>query len=145
MKIGAVFFWSNFHKYKSGKLKGRWFIYLGKTVYGMKPERSHIGTTTTKLRYYEKGGYRHNNIIYRFSAGEFGFEEDCILDVDNDINAEFTSKIENNPEITVKGFLDNSSLEKLYVYIRDSKRIDKMVKQDIFHSFRSAGLNVRKP
>ena len=42
MKIGTVFFWDNLQVDLSGKIKSRWFIYLGKTPYGIDPPRSHL-------------------------------------------------------------------------------------------------------
>ena len=125
MKIGTVFFWDNLQVDLSGKIKSRWFIYLGKTPYGIDPPRSHLGTTTTQLRYYGVSGYRQHNITLRFSAGESGFEQDCILDIDKDIHSELTLKLENNSNIIIKGHLKKEKLEKLYDLIKSSNRIDK--------------------
>jgi hypothetical protein len=143
MRIGSVFYWDRFVQVH-GQWKARWFIYLGKTSYGVSPARAHVGTTTTQLLHYAAGGYRSQHRIMRFSRGEFGFQEDCVLDVDTDVQSAYVQRLESGEDITAKGCLDNQRLERLYELISSSHGIDKITKNEIFLCFRNAGIRVKR-
>ena len=143
MKVGTVLFWDQFVQVR-GQWKARWFIYLGKTSYGISPSRAHLGTTTTQLLYYDEGGYRSQHSVMRFSPGEFGFQEECVLNVDTDIQSALLSRLESGQDITTRGCLDSHRLERLFELISHSHGIDRITKQEIFASFRDAGIKIRR-
>lgn len=146
MRVGTVFFWNRYQRHPTADPKGRWFIYFGKTVYGLQPLLYHIGTTTTQLHYYRNDGIRKNNIIVQFTAKECGFESDCILDIDRDIFSDNANRIEGNSEIHIKGQIPDAKLRDIYLLISKSRNVAKMVKRDIFFCFRSDGIkNLPKP
>lgn len=143
MKVGTVLFWDRFVQV-GGQWKARWFIYLGKTSYGISPARAYLGTTTTQLLYYAEGGYRSQHSIMRFSRGEFGFQEECVLDVDTDIQSTLLRRLESGQDITTRGCLDSLRLQRLFQSISRSHGIDGITKQEIFASFRDAGIRIRR-
>jgi len=81
MQVGTVFKWLNFPYQSDGDKKDCYFVYFGKTGYGIKPVMFHCCTTTTQEWHYSSGK-RKNHHIYRFNANEYGFPRACILDFD---------------------------------------------------------------
>lgn len=83
MEIGD-FLWRNYPFAVTGKIKDRWFLYLGK--YKEDPFSECcilIPTATTQLHHFERGGSRagHSYVMIKASDG-FGFEADCVIDFD---------------------------------------------------------------
>ena len=140
MKAGTVFFWKDVRRDPSGRSKGRWFVYLGKTGYGSNPLLYHVATTTTRKEHYLPGAVRANHLRMDLRPEDGGFIERCILDVDQDIYSETAASIEENPNVEVKGTLTSPRLGDLFSLISSSRYISKPVKTDIFFCLREAGI-----
>ena len=81
--IGTVFKWINFPFQDDGEIKNRYFIYFGRSGFGVEPIMFHLFTTSTQLRHYHPvAGSRRNNRFFKFVADQYGFSSDCILDVE---------------------------------------------------------------
>ena len=144
MTVGTVFIWNNYEKISAFKSKRRWFIYLGKTGYGTIPVIVHAGTTTTQFQYYQKGHVRSRHKHMEFKRGKYGFNDDCLIDFDEDIHGISETKILSNEDIEMCGHIPNHLLVKMYSLIRISDN-SLMVRKDIFHSFRDSGIPGLKP
>ena len=138
MKVGTVFCWNRF-LHRGRESKNSWFIYLGKTGYGADPPHAYIGRTTTQLNYYAPGQYRARRKKMSFARGECGFEEECLLDVDEDIISTLMVEFEESTEIVLKGCLPDNKLRKLLQLILSSGN-SRLVKADIKSSFRGCGI-----
>ena len=150
MEVGAVFIWQSFpfSKFTQIEIKPRWFVYLGKTSIISSPIFVLLATTTTQLHHYERGGERNDHSIAKFRSGEFGFEQDCVLDVGWSFYADIPESvfIEYKADIDIKGRLPEQRLREIYNLILKSERIAKKVKKDIHHSFNMAGIEgLKKP
>ena len=150
MEVGTVFLWDNFpfSKLSGSSIKPRWFIYLGKTTITSSPIFVFLGTTTTQLHYYESNGERCGHLFIKFGEGEFGFEKDCVLDLDKDLYVQIKESIflSFEEDINIKGKLSEQKLREIYNLILKSRRIPKIIKRDIHHSFNMAGISgLRKP
>ena len=117
-------------------------MYLGRTSITGSPVFALLCTTTTQLHYYETGGERSGHLIVRFREGEFGFERDCVLDLDGSFYSDLEESllIRYESDIEIKGKLPEQKLREIYNLILRSKRISKKIKRDIHHSFNMAGI-----
>lgn len=125
-------------------------MYLGKTPITSSPVFVLLCTTTTKLHYYERGGERSSHAFVRFRGGEFGFESDCVLDLDGsfyaDIKETVFMKYKDQGDIEIKGNLIEQKLREIYNQILSSRMIPKRIKKDIHNSFNMAGItSLKKP
>lgn len=106
MRVGDVIRWSNFPdpRYQQPIGKARWFICLGKSSSITPPVFFYIHTTTTQIQKFQPVGPRENHPHLVFNAGEFGFEETCIIDFTEDFYSYPESDINRNASnIEIKG------------------------------------------
>ncbi len=92
--------------------------------------------------------FGHHNNPASLLRGEFGFDKDCVLDLDKDFYAHIEESIflSFKEDITIKGKLSEQNLREIYNLILKSQRIPKIIKKDIHHSFNMAGITgLRKP
>jgi len=140
-KVGTVFKWNNFPDPKIGsEIKPRWFIYLGASSIFSNPIISYISTTTTKIKDFDQGGKRESHNKIDFLKGNFPFEEDCVLDLDEGYYPIENSKLEIVEEIEIKGELDKNIMKRIYNGILKSEKYSKRVLLDIQNSFNQAGI-----
>ena len=148
MKPGTVFRWREFLYPKfGGESKARWFIYLGDTGPFSTPILAHICTTTTSLDDFEPGGNRanHRHLFIKRARYPF-FDEDCILDYDEEPYSSKKEVLESNPEIEVKGELDQNCMKDIYYGIWKSNYYSPKVVLDIHSSLNQIGITgLRKP
>jgi hypothetical protein len=147
MEAGTVFKWNNFKDRKyGGELKPRWFIYLGDTGILTNPIIAHISTTTTNKAAFEPGGSRYNHSICNFYARETPFEDDSILDINEAYYPIERDRLENNPDIEIKGRLTDDQMRMIYNRFRSSDQFSKKVLLDMHESFNKAGIiGLKKP
>ena len=133
MEIGTIFKWNNYPKSKDGIIKPRWFIYLGNSSILSDSQNVFLFTTTSKTALYESGQSRENNKnIMKFKEGEFGFDEDCVLDpffFKNNCTIEEFEKCKSDFE--TKGKLTNEKLRIFYENLYKENRIETIIKKDI--------------
>ena len=148
MKPGTVFKWKEFlyPKY-GGELKARWFIYLGDTGPFLTPIIAYICTTTTSLDDFKTGGDRanHRHLLIKKTKYPF-FDEDCILDYDEEPYFSEKKVLESNPKIEVKGELDRVCIKDIYYGIWKSPFYSPKVILDIHSSLNQIGITgLKKP
>ena len=148
MKPGAVFRWKEFPYPKyAGKIKARWFIYLGDTGLLSAHVIAHICTTTTSLDDFGPRRKRasHRHLLLKKTRYPF-FDEDCILDFDEWPYSVEKKSLENNPDIEIKGELDQECLKTIYYGIWKSSFYSPKIVLDIHTSLNQAGITgLRKP
>ena len=148
MKPGTVFRWNNFLYPKfGGATKARWFIYLGDTGFILTPIVIHCCTTTTSLEAFEPTGNKasHKHLSLKKIKYPF-FDEDCILDFDEEPYPFQKEDLENNPNIEIKGELDRECLKTIYYGIFKSNYYSPKIIIDIHASLNKVGITgLRKP
>ena len=135
MRIGTVFRWKNYPYPFDGEVKARWFVYLGRSSSFLMLLFARICTTTTQINHFKPDGKRKKHAFVKIKSGYYGFESDCILDLDS-ITTEVEERLlQDNPDIEIKGQITEDLLRKIYDKIRDSKYISKKIKIEIYHSY----------
>lgn len=81
MRIGTVFKWLDYPFQEDQKVKDRWFIYLGTSSILENPLCVYISTATTQTYHYQNQGKRSHHKCLPFKKGQFGFEQDCLVDL----------------------------------------------------------------
>lgn len=148
MDIGSVFRWNGYAKQKDGKLKARWFIYLGLSSILSNPQNVFLLPSTTQTELYKKGNRRQNHKkIKRFKKGSCGFEDESIVDIDffenNWVLHEFNRC---SSDMEVKGKVSSNILMQLYDLILSDYYIEKIIIVDIRRNLNSIGIfNLKKP
>jgi hypothetical protein len=145
---GDVFRWINFpHPKYGGGIKPRWFIYLGDTNPILEPNLVYICTTTTNIQDFQKGGRREFHCHFIFKKGKHPFDEECLVDFDEDFDAFPKGDLEGNPDIEPKGPLDVRTLRVIYEGILVSERYSRKNREDIYFSLKGLkGIgSLRKP
>jgi hypothetical protein len=134
---GDVFRWKDFPYPKIGsEVKPRWFIYLGHTNIFLDPVRVHLCTTTTNKQDFQKGGKRESHKHFLFEKGKHPFEEECLVDFNEDPDAFPKKDLENNPDVEPKGSLDARTLRIIYEGIYQSRRYSRRIREDIYFSLK---------
>ena len=146
MEVGDVFVWKNFPYPKHGNIKDRWFVFLGHTRFPDTPIFAFISTVTTQIQHYEKSGDRATHLFKKFKKGDFGFPEDCILDLDTIYDNIKLDKLTASPDTEIKGKIDTPTLKEIYSLLVLSQKISRKVKCYIYESFNYAGITgLKKP
>jgi hypothetical protein len=142
LKPGTVFKWNRFPYPKyGGEIKARWFIYLGDTGLLLTPIIAHLCTTTTSLEDFEPGGKRasHRSFLIKKTRYPF-FDEDCILDYDEEPYAVDKNSLQENATIETKGKLDRECLKTIYRGILASNHYSRKIILDIHTSLNQIGI-----
>ena len=141
LTAGDVFVWRRFPDVRDvgSRIKDRWFICLGFTTQIAPPVFVFLSTTTTQTRHYDRGGSRAGNIVLRFAAGEFGFPEDCLVDL-SEPPYDYDIQLLAADDISVEGRLDQNHLRRLYDCVLKSRVFPRKVKSDIHNSLNLAGI-----
>lgn len=148
MKPGTVFKWNNFPYPKfGGKIKARWFIYLGDTGLLSSPIIAHLCTTTTTLEDFKPMGKRATHRFFLFTKVKYPFfDQDCILDYDEEPYPEEKNSLLTNTSIEMKGELDNACLKTIYYGIWKSSYYPPKIVLDIHSSLNQIGIaGLKKP
>ena len=140
--VGDVIRWDNYPYPKSGDIKARWFIYLGRTSIVSTPVFAYLCTTTTQTAEFAPGQARGNHACRRFEARLFpAFEQDCILDFDEDIHPVTDAMLDScREQIAVKGRLDKDTMRNIYKQFFRPGVVSRMVMRDIQDSFNRDGI-----
>ncbi len=145
MNPGAVIKWKDFPDRIDGEIKPRWFVYLGCTDSLSRPVLAYICTTTTQKRHYKPGGKRSYHNFISINKNLYGFDEDCVLDLD----LYYTKNNEiiiNNKNIEIKGEISKEIIIQIYNKILNSRFYSNKIKNDIHYCFNNIGItNLRKP
>lgn len=146
LKVGDVIRWHDFPYPKAGIIKPRWFIYLGRSSTLTPPVFLYFCTTTTQLQHFIVGGDRSNHACRRFDVRQFSiFEEDCILDYDEEIYALLEDKfIKCKTNIEIKGTLDKDTIRNIYKQYLKSDVCSRMLLIDLHESFNRDGITELK-
>ena len=142
LKVGDVIRWNDFPYRRSGEIKPRWFIYLGRSSFITTPTYLYFCTTTTQLQHYAVGGQRSNHACKRFDVCQFPmFEENCILDYDQDIYDLLEDKfIKCKANIDIKGSLDSDTMRNIYKQYLKSDTCSPIILNDLHDSFNRDGI-----
>lgn len=146
MDLGDVFLWRNYPFAVTGKIKDRWFLYLG--TYKEDPFSDVvmlIPTATTQLHHFEAGGSRHGHSVVMISASEgYGFEADCVLDFDEVFYDTPKSDFDRYAgDMTIKGKISsNKKMKEIYEAIIRARDVDKIIKISIRNNFKDAGIKL---
>jgi len=147
--VGDIFKWNNFPDPRIGTtIKPRWFIYLGETGYLSQIQFLYLSTTTTQIQDFQPGGKRSSHDKFTFKKSNFPFfEEDCIIDFDEQIFSVPKTKIqEKKDDIEMMGNLNIDMLRMIYKRLLKSPYCAPMVLNDIHESFNRAGITqLKKP
>jgi len=129
--------WNVFPDQRAGGIKPRWFIYLGQSSIIIPPIFLYFCTTTTQLQHFNSGGDRSHHTIKRFDVRQFHmFEENCILDYDEDIYDLLEDKfIKCKANIDIKGSLDSDTMRNIYKQYLKSGNCSPMILNDLHDSF----------
>lgn len=147
MKLGTVIYWRNFPYQRHGLSKPRFFVYLGRTQYGDTKDDVYLFTTTSHTEYFDAGRKRADHLIVPFKQGEYGFSEDCVLDLDEKPHALTPPDIERcKKDIQYLDTLPTQKLREIYEKINRSNNQAGYVRSDIHNSFMVNGIeDISKP
>lgn len=148
MDIGTVFIWRNYPFAVAGKIKDRWFLYLGTHKEDPFSEIFLlIPTATTQLHHFELGGRRagHSFVYIRAKDG-YGFEADCAIDFDEvfyDISERVFTQYDSKGDIVVKGKIaDAPMLKRICNAIQRARDVDQCIKRSVKNNLKSIGVDV---
>ena len=146
LKIGDVIKWNNcpFRKDLKSKKKPRWWIYLGKRQDGS--SLLIMVTATTQTQYYKVGEDRFKNKRISIKKGDFGFNDDCLIDLDIGISYDEIAEAELSehqadiePISNIKETRE-TFMREIYNKICESRKTPLRIKKDIHYSFNLAGI-----
>lgn len=142
MRSGDIFRWNNFPdpKYDTKDIKARWFVYLGDTGKLSSPVISYILTATTNLALIGPGRVKHGHTVCRYHPNNSPFEQECIVDIDEGTYPVEAKKLEDNPDIEIKGPLTDQQMRELYNKLLRSRHYSKTELRDIHRCFNDAGI-----
>lgn len=147
MEIGDVFVCPKFDDIDIvDKHKQKWWcIYMGESSLLVPPIFCYFHTTTTQMGHYRKGGNREHHQVMRISAGQWGFEQDCLIDFNN---RPFTQPPEffQDKKILIKGKIPEEGLRRVYDFILNSDSYIERIKHDIHCCLNNRGIyGLKKP
>jgi len=121
--------------------KERYFIYLGKSsIVDDEEIIAILSSPTTQTQYYESYGDRVKHPHVSFKGGEFGFTEDCVLDLTLiDYNIKYNNLI-NTQDVEIVGNIPKNKLKEIYNHICKSNNISLKRKLYIYDSFNNDGI-----
>jgi hypothetical protein len=140
LKCGDVFKWIDFPYQNDGKIKDRWFIYLGRMDITSSPLFYYMQTTTTQIGDFDNGNrVDHKTVLLK--ATETPFQLNCLMDVSIPL-LKFTSELILSVEdkCIYKGHLPENKKREILKKIE--KTISKVQYRDIRESFRRDGLSL---
>ena len=141
MRLGTVFLWKDFPKQQDGKVKDRYFLYLGKSCFTDNPIMVFLITATSRVYYYEEDGNRTQHNYIKFKSGQYCFPKDSIIDVGSIDFLEEKYFLNHKENIEEKTVLPESILKKIYNLIISSRVISLKVKNDIHNNYNLNGIS----
>lgn len=123
------------------KIKTIWCVYLGKDGSFDTPIYIYFCRTTTQESDFKPGGNRCGHKYKKFIKGQYGFEDDCILDYNERPYTDITEEKFNLFIITVKGHLPNNIMQEIWKNC--SKYLLPLQKKSIRDSFLIAGIKIK--
>lgn len=147
MDAGTVFRWNNFPDPRYGtEIKARWFICLGDSGPFAVTITVYLCTTTTQIEKYQAGGPRHGHDHHVLKASPQLFDADCVIDFEEAPYAKAEQEILGNPDIEIKGRLDEQTLRMIWNRIVRSDRYSLKILHDIHASYNRIGITgIKKP
>ncbi len=134
IRVGAIIRWNNFPRPRySTEVKPRWFVCLGNTSTFLDPLIFYLSTTTTQTQQYAPGGSLWNAQVIHFKCGEYGFDRDCVLNLDEYYSESEESIDTHAQDIEIVSVIqDKALLKRIYNIIYQSRKIPTVVKRDIY-------------
>jgi hypothetical protein len=142
LNVGDVILWHDFPYPKSGDIKDRWFIYLGRTPIFSMPVFAFLCTTTTQAQHFAPGGDRSSHSYKRFDVCSFPqFEQDCILDYDEELHSVTEETVDRcQAQIEHRGQLDKNTMRNIYKQYSRPGVVSPIILRDIASSFNQDGI-----
>ena len=114
---------------------------MGDTGLLSTPIIAHLCTMTTFLEDFEPGGKRasHRSFLIKKTRYPF-FDEDCILDYDEEPYAVEKDSLQGNANVETKGKLDREDLKTIYRGILASNHYSSKIILDIHTSLNQIGI-----
>jgi hypothetical protein len=144
MNAGTVIKWNDFQdRQYEGKVKPRWFVYMGDTgPLSLSYRRAYLFTTTGQVEKFAPGGERERHTHCSFSPDTSPFERPCVMDFDEDYYPYELSKIETNPDIEIKERLRVQDIQMIWNRILRSSVLNKMEQRDIYDSLKRSDIPI---
>ena len=141
MKIGEVFVWRSFPDAKfPGERKDRWFVYIGETSALQLTVIATIVTSTTQVQHYARGAARSNHAHVHIQKGQYGFEQDCVLDLDGGFYEYDRSALDGNQGIESRGTATEDCLRRIFKAVLASVHMPTRTKRDIHACLNQIGI-----
>jgi len=97
-----------------GEDKPIWIIYFGVDSIFDCPIFVYFCKTTTRIDDFKSGRKRDSHKYKKFSKGQYGFEEDCLIDFNEKPYTDITKEKFNSYTITKKGRLPNQDIKEIF-------------------------------
>lgn len=118
-----------------------WGIYLGMDSIVECTIFVYFCRATTQKKDFQQGGRRYGNKFIEFSKGQYGFERDCLVDLDE--RPKYTTKEKFNSFVIVKkGELPEDRIREIYNKCLTEK-LSKVQLKNIRDSLANAGIHIK--
>lgn len=143
LKSGDVIKISNFDLPRIGnEIKNIWGIYLGIDGIFDCPVFIYFCRTTTQEKDFGPGGNRASHKYIKFISGQYGFEDDCLIDLNERPFTDITKEKFTSFTIEKKGYLPDSIIQEIWDLCL-KKYLNTPQKKSIKDSFLKANINIR--
>lgn len=139
---GLLFFWPKYEHQNDGKVKDRYFLFLGETNDIINPDSIYYLVTGTSLcDYYECGGDRENSCHIRFKPLTHGLPVETVFDFDLNFCMHYknTVKVDLAHMIKISQF-SNDEIAVIYNKLILSDKIPHHAKSIIQSGLRHLGI-----
>ena len=109
-------------------------------VCGIPPCSSPFCTTTTSVDDFKTGGKRASHKCFIFEKGKYPFDQECVLDFDEDPYAYKKADLESNRNIELMGKLNDQTMRLIYDRIYFARSYSRKIKMDIRESLQQIGI-----
>ena len=104
------------------------------------PILAQICTTTTSVNDFKTGGKRASHKCFIFEKGKYPFDQECVLDFDEDPYAYKEADLESNRNIELMGKLNDQTMKLIYEGIYFSRSYSRKIKINIRESLQQIGI-----
>lgn len=125
-----------------GKDKRIWSIYMGMDGLFDSPVFVYFCRTTTQIHDFKPGGKRENHKYRLLSKGQYGFEEDCLLDFSEKPYTGITKEKFNSYTVDIKDRLPDQIIKEIFE--KCIKRyLNQFQQTSIRDSLAKVGINIK--
>jgi len=129
--------------HKGDVTKSIWCIFLGMDSIFDCPIIVYFCRTTTQKDDFQPGGKRENHEYKKFSKGQYGFEDDCLLDYCERAYADITKEKFNSYIIEKRGRLPDNIIREIWNKCIQ-KYLNQPQKKSIRDSFAKANITIKQ-